>query len=355
MALNFRKSKSFGPIRINMSQSGFGASVGFGGLRAGIDSKGRSYSSVNIPGTGFTNRSYTSSSIYNDIKVSEDPEGRMLGFIYNTEKYREKDSKGCAKILVWMLSICLIPVGIGVFTTAFLYVRHRIKSAKPENKFRNNFVDGYILMSSKKYEQALEKLNIAEAAKPNELDLIDLKGVCLYNLDRIKEAYQYFKRAWEMDSLSERRRFLYVETLIALGDEKDCPEIIRILENDLRIQFDERRALILANCFSIVGEYDKAISYFQKLPKDSEYYLKSLYGIATCFYKKNEINLAIDVLNKAPLRTKNFDDDLVRIVYVLGELYEETGDIENAKAMYQRVYAHDINYQEVKQRLDNLN
>jgi len=29
--------------------------------------------------------------------------------------------------------------------------------------------------------------------------------------------------------------------------------------------------------------------------------------------------------------------------------------IENAKAMYQRVYAHDINYQEVKQRLDNLN
>ena len=55
------------------------------------------------------------------------------------------------------------------------------------------------------------------------------------------------------------------------------------------------------------------------------------------------------------MRTKNFDDDLVRIVYVLGELYEETGDIENAKAMYQRVYAHDINYQEVKQRLDNLN
>ena len=43
-------------------------------------------------------------------------EGRMLGFIYNTEKYREKDSKGCARILVWMLSICLIPVGIGVFT-----------------------------------------------------------------------------------------------------------------------------------------------------------------------------------------------------------------------------------------------
>ena len=60
-------------------------------------------------------------------------------------------------------------------------------------------------------------------------------------------------------------------------------------------------------------------------------------------------------MNKAPLRTKNFDDDLVRIVYVLGELYEETGDIENAKAMYQRVYAHDVNYQEVKQRLDNLN
>lgn len=328
---------------------------GVGGLRAGVDSKGRSYSSVNIPGTGFTNRSYTSSSIYNDLKVFEDPEGRMLGFIYNNDKYKEEDS-GCSGIFAWIISICLIPFIIGIFTTIILYVRHRIKSSKPENKFRKNFYDAYILMIvSKKYEEALEKLNIAEAAKPNELDLIDLKGVCLYNLDKVKEAHQYFKRAWEMDSLSERRRFLYVETLIKVGDEKDCPEVIRILEDDLRIQFDERRALILANCYSIVGEYDKAISYFQKLPKDSEYYLKSLYGIATCFYKKNEINLAIDVLNKAPLRTKSFDDDLVRIVYALGELYEEIGDIENAKAMYQRVYAHDINYQEVKQRLDNLN
>ena len=67
-----------------------------------------------------------------------------------------------------------------------------------------------------------------------------------------------------MDSLSERRRFLYVETLIALGDEKDCPEIIRILENDLRIQFDERRTLILANCFCIVGEYDKELFLISK-------------------------------------------------------------------------------------------
>ena len=91
-----------------------------------------------------------------------------------------------------------------------------------------------------------------------------MKGVYLYNVDRIKEAYQYFKRAWEMDSLSERRRFLYVETLIALGDEKDCPEIIRILENDLRIQFDERRTLILANCFCIVGEYDKELFLISK-------------------------------------------------------------------------------------------
>lgn len=54
----------------------------------------------------------------------------MLGFIYNTEKYREKDSKGCAKILIWMLSICLIPVGIDVFTTAFFICEASYKICK---------------------------------------------------------------------------------------------------------------------------------------------------------------------------------------------------------------------------------
>ena len=43
MGMSFRKSKNFGPIRVNVSKSGVGGSVGPKGARAGITSTGSTY------------------------------------------------------------------------------------------------------------------------------------------------------------------------------------------------------------------------------------------------------------------------------------------------------------------------
>jgi hypothetical protein len=52
MGWSYRKSIGLGPFRINLSKSGIGYSVGGGGFRTGINSRGRSYRSFSIPGTG---------------------------------------------------------------------------------------------------------------------------------------------------------------------------------------------------------------------------------------------------------------------------------------------------------------
>ena len=52
MGWNYRKSVGCGPFRINLSKSGIGYSVGGGGFRMGVNSRGRSYKSCSIPGTG---------------------------------------------------------------------------------------------------------------------------------------------------------------------------------------------------------------------------------------------------------------------------------------------------------------
>lgn len=52
MGWSFRKSFSFGPLRVNLSKSGVGFSFGMPGLRAGMSSTGRKYVSAGIPGTG---------------------------------------------------------------------------------------------------------------------------------------------------------------------------------------------------------------------------------------------------------------------------------------------------------------
>ena len=52
MGWSFRRSISLGPFRINFSKSGISYSFGLAGFRTGVNSKGRKYSSVSIPGTG---------------------------------------------------------------------------------------------------------------------------------------------------------------------------------------------------------------------------------------------------------------------------------------------------------------
>lgn len=58
MKWSFRKSIKLGPVRVNLSKSGVGGSIGVKGFRKGIDAKGRSYTHASIPGTGIYSRSY---------------------------------------------------------------------------------------------------------------------------------------------------------------------------------------------------------------------------------------------------------------------------------------------------------
>jgi hypothetical protein len=58
MGWNLRRGFNLGPLRINLSKKGVGASVGVRGFRVGQDAGGRNYSQVSIPGTGIYRRDY---------------------------------------------------------------------------------------------------------------------------------------------------------------------------------------------------------------------------------------------------------------------------------------------------------
>src|ERR1035437_9114110 len=60
MAWRFRKNIKLGPLRLNLSKSGVGTSIGVRGFRVGTDAKGRSYTAASIPGTGLYSRTYSS-------------------------------------------------------------------------------------------------------------------------------------------------------------------------------------------------------------------------------------------------------------------------------------------------------
>ena len=62
MGWNLKRSLNLGPLRLNLSKSGMGYSMGVRGFRIGKDAKGRTYSASSIPGTGLYRRDYFSPS-----------------------------------------------------------------------------------------------------------------------------------------------------------------------------------------------------------------------------------------------------------------------------------------------------
>ena len=56
MGLNFRKSINLGGLRLNLSNSGIGYSVGKKGVRVSRSATGRTTSTFSIPGTGLSYR-----------------------------------------------------------------------------------------------------------------------------------------------------------------------------------------------------------------------------------------------------------------------------------------------------------
>lgn len=97
MGWSFRKSLKLGPIRVNISKSGIGYSIGGKGLRVGRNAKGKAYSSLSIPGTGIRHTSVAKSRRaahdYNDeyeddLEAYEDSKPRgLLSWIFSAIKW----------------------------------------------------------------------------------------------------------------------------------------------------------------------------------------------------------------------------------------------------------------------------
>ena len=63
MGFRFRKSKNFGPFRVNLSSKGIGWSVGGKGFRYTHSATGKNYTTTSIPGTGISYRTRASDSV----------------------------------------------------------------------------------------------------------------------------------------------------------------------------------------------------------------------------------------------------------------------------------------------------
>jgi tetratricopeptide (TPR) repeat protein len=114
---------------------------------------------------------------------------------------------------------------------------------------------------------------------------------------------------------------------------------------DARSQYD------LGTAYKEMGLLDEAISMFQKALRMEPGHLASIEMLGQCFLDRNEPQVAIRVLGRGVKGNDGPEDDLVGIYYFLGQAYEAAGNPDEAREFYEKVFALDINFRDVTDRL----
>ena len=102
-----------------------------------------------------------------------------------------------------------------------------------------------------------------------------------------------------------------------------------------------QRSFLEWRCFAVV----------EKSPKHR---LEALYYLACCFKAKGQADMAVMQLEAANSQLQVMDDLKKHVIYTLGQIAEEAGDLEKAFNFYKDVYAADIGFEDIGERMQRV-
>ena len=110
----------------------------------------------------------------------------------------------------------------------------------------------------------------------------------------------------------------------------------------------------LGTAYKEMGLLDEAIEEFQQALRASAEHLPTYELLGQVFMEKGEPEAAVNTLRRALRKSDEVDDELVGIYYFLGRAYEDLGEKKHAVEFYDKVFALDINFADVTERLRTL-
>ena len=217
------------------------------------------------------------------------------------------------------------------------------QKAKIEKDPRNlNYYRGLarIYQQLKRYDEAVETLKKAReinSADP-ELDRM-LTNVTILAYDSKIDALVQAGKPEEADELrATRNQFVF----------DDLVQRVERYPNDLRLRFE------LGQQYLMYDAYEDAIQQFQLSQRSPKERTLSLHGLAKCFRAKGQRDMAVMQLETALEQLHVMDDTKKAVLFDLGEMAEEAGDLEKAFKIYREVYGADIAYKDIGEKMERI-
>ena len=125
----------------------------------------------------------------------------------------------------------------------------------------------------------------------------------------------------------------------------DLAQRVERYPNDLHLRYE------LGLQYYTYEYYDEALEHLQLAQKSPKDRLWALYYLAMCFLKKGQTDMAVMQLETARDAIPTMDDLKKKIVYQLGRCAEDAGDLERAYQYYKDVYAADVGFEDLGERM----
>ncbi|HXB25253.1 MAG TPA: tetratricopeptide repeat protein [Gemmatimonadaceae bacterium] len=163
---------------------------------------------------------------------------------------------------------------------------------------------------------------------------------------------------WLAEDQAPKSTRMVVDEEAPTGDEEaDFADMLRKFKQGVSDNVDEEdheSHYDLGVAYKEMGLVDEAISEFQKALRAPQGRVRTYEALGQCFLEKQQFQVAATILGRALNEPGIGDDQLVGVLYLLGYCSEALRSTADALTFYQRVFAVDIQFRDVADRLARL-
>ena len=163
---------------------------------------------------------------------------------------------------------------------------------------------------------------------------------------------------WLRDDDAPKDTRMVVEEKEPTGDEDaDFKDMLRKFKQGISENVEEedhQSHYDLGVAYKEMGLLDEAIAEFQKALRAPSNRVPAYEALGHCFMEKGQIPMAATILSRASHEKGVSEDQLVGVLYLLGQCAEQRGQLDQAVEYYQRVFVIDIQFKDVGERLAAL-
>ena len=209
---------------------------------------------------------------------------------------------------------------------------------EPQNmNFRRALADLYVRAA--RYDEALQALDDATKAAGRADPQIERtsSAIKVKKYDAaIAAARDKGDEAAAAATEQEKADFIYA----------DAVEMVKRYPNDLQFRYE------LGVQYYIRSMFNEAIEEFQLAQRNPQRRTRALYYLGLCFKEKGLLDMGFEQLKKAASEITLMDEIKKDVVYEMGILADQMGRKDEAVGYFKEIYAVDIKYRDVAQRIE---